>query len=144
MLKKIPKEMTPELMKILLEMGHGDELVICDGNFPASAYPDHVTYCPGMNNVEMLDMIGEFFPLDINGEGPVLQMAVNEGDDYQPPTWPAYEKVLEKHEGQCVPRKFLGREEFYKRAKNAYAVVVTSEMTFYAAMILRKGTIGNG
>lgn len=144
MLKNIPKEMTPELIKILMEMGHCDELVICDGNFPKHAYPEHITYCPGMDNVEVLDLVTQFFPLDRGSEEPVIQMAVNEGETYEPPTWPQYDKVFEKNEGYCVPKKFLARETFYERARNSYAVIVTSETTFYATIILRKGTVGNG
>lgn len=144
MLKNIPKEMTPELMKVLMEMGHCDELVICDGNFPKSAYPKHVIYYPGLDNVEVLDLVTQFFPLDNGKEEPLIQMAVNEGDAYEPSTWPKYDTVLEKNEGYKVPKKFLGREEFYCRAQNAYAVIVTSEVTFYATIILKKGTVGNG
>lgn len=131
-------------MKILMEMGHSDELVICDGNFPQFAYPEHVIYYPGMDNVEVLDLVTQFFPLDAGGEEPVIQMAVNDGDPYEPSTWPKYDRILEKNEGRRVPKKFLGREEFYQRAKNAYAVLVTSETTFYATIILKKGTVGKG
>lgn len=144
MLKNIPKEFTPELLKILMEMGHCDELVICDGNFPQFAYPEKVVYCMGNGNVEMLDLVTQYFPLDKGGEEPLIQMAVNEGDSYCPSTWPEYDRVLEKNEGYKVPKKFLGRKEFYKRAKNAHAVIVTGETTFYATIILKKGTVGNG
>ena len=144
MLKHIPKEMTPDLMKILIEMGHCDELVICDGNFPRFAYPERVVYCMGNDNPQMLNLITEYFPLDNGAEEPVIQMEVSEGDSYVPSTWEKYDEILEKNEGRKVPKKFLDREAFYRRAGNAYAVVVTGETTFYATVILKKGTVGNG
>lgn len=144
MLKNIPVSLTPDLLKILMEMGHCDELVICDGNFPKFAQPDRIIYCTGLGTVKMLDDIMQFFPLDSGEEEPFIQMAVSEGDNYIPPTWPLYEDVILKNEKKAKRKKFLSRNEFYSRTKKAYAAVITGEETFYATIILKKGTIGNG
>ena len=144
MLKNIPDILPPELMKILMEMGHNDELVLCDGNFPRFAQPERVVQCMGNSTAETLKAITAFLPLDQGGEEPVIHMAVDEGDAYEPKTWSIYDEILLKNEGRRVPKKFLPKEAFYPRAKAAYAAVVTGERAFYATIILKKGTVGNG
>ena len=144
MLKGIPAIITPKLMKIIMEMGHNDELVICDANFPKFAHPSKVVESLGTGTVEMLDAITTLMPLDNGAEEPVIRMAVSEGDSYVPSTWPKYAEITAKNEGREVPSKELRRDEFYKRASKAYAVVVTGEPTFYATLILKKGCVGNG
>jgi L-fucose mutarotase/ribose pyranase (RbsD/FucU family) len=68
-------------------------------------------------------------------------MAVEPGDTYKPPTWLYYDRILEQRSGLQIRKKMLPKKEFYPRAKCAYAVVVTGEPTFYATIMLRKGTV---
>ena len=144
MLKNIPLEFTGDLMKILMEMGHGDELVICDGNFPRFACPERIVTISGVDNVRMLKLILKYFPLNCGKVPPVTQMSVSEGNNYVPVIWEKYDEILNGCEEGTVTKQFLDRNEFYARARRAYAAVVTGEVHFYASLILTKGTVGNG
>ena len=141
MLKGIPKILPPELLKILMEMGHGDEIVIADGNFPAASHAQRLVRSDGHPASPLLDAILEFLPLDTFVERPVALMSVVSGDKYEPCIWPLYEEVIRKHEPQFRGFEYMERFAFYERAKKAYAVVATGEMARYANLILKKGLI---
>ena len=131
MLKGIPAIIPPELMKILMEMGHGDELLICDGNYPKFGCPERCVRMDGHGIPEILDAILQFFPLDTYVDAPVTLMAVVPGDDVETPIWDEYAKIVEKHEpGKKIGH--IGRFEFYDETRKAYAVVATSESALYA------------
>ena len=114
MLKGIPPVLSPELMKILLEMGHGDELVIADGNFPAAGVAQRLVRCDGHNVPEVLDAIMRFFPLDSFVEHPVGLMAVVPGDNYLPLLWEEYRKIINKYE-TLNDFEYMERFAFYER-----------------------------
>src|SRR5699024_7776555 len=114
------------LLKILSEMGHGDELVIADGNFPSAALNDRVIRYDGNSVPELLEPILELYPLDNYAEEQVFLMGVSEGDPYKPVIWEEYEQILEDSD-EPKEIKYLERFEFYERAKNAYAVLATGE-----------------
>ena len=142
MLKGIPSILSPELLKILMEMGHGDELVIGDGNFPAASYAKRLVRCDGHDVPTLLNAILGLFPLDSFVKEPVaLMQTVAEHTTETPPIWAEYEKIIKKHEpennGICNVERF----EFYERAKKAYAIVATGESALYANIILKKGVI---
>ncbi len=139
MLKGIPKIISPELLKILAEMGHGDELVIADGNFPAETLGRRVIRADGHRAVELLSAILELIPLDSYAEETMILMQVVPGDAVQPTIWEAYKTI-----GARDPACRLGFEErfaFYERARGAYAIVATGEEALYANIILKKGVI---
>ena len=142
MLKGIPAILTPELLKILMEMGHGDEIVIGDGNFPAAsiAPAGRLVRLDGNSGCEVLDAILKLFPLDSYVEEPVTLMSVVPGDDVHPTIWNDYKAIIQRYEPD---RKlgFIDRFGFYERARNAYAVVSTGETAIYANLILKKGVI---
>lgn len=140
MLKKIPKIISPELLKILSEMGHGDELVIADGNFPSAALNDRVVRYDGNNIPELMTAILELYPLDSYADHQVFLMGISEGDSYEPTIWNEYTEILKKS-GEPYSVKYLERFEFYEQAKNAYAVVATGEEALYANIIIKKGVI---
>ena len=98
MLKGIPNLLTPELLKILMEMGHGDTLVIGDGNFPAAAMAKNckLVRLDGHGVPEILDAILKFFPLDPYVQTPVSLMEVVPGDPVETPIWDEYAKIVEK------------------------------------------------
>ena len=141
MLKGISPVISPELIKVLMEMGHGDELVIADGNFPAASVAQRLIRADGLGCTTLLDAILQVFPLDQYVEKPVALMAVVPGDPYKPVIWDEYRQVVQKHEPEFTDFEYVERFAFYERAKKAYAVLATGEMALYANIILKKGVI---
>ncbi|MDU6855732.1 MAG: RbsD/FucU domain-containing protein [Clostridiales bacterium] len=141
MLKNIPAIISPELMKIIMEMGHGDEIVFADGNFPAATKAQRLVRCDGHGTSELLDAILRFFPLDTYVEAPVGVMEVVPGDNVVPTVWEEYKTIIQKHEGQERKIEHIERFEFYNRAEQAYAIVATSDSALYANLILKKGVV---
>lgn len=141
MLKNISPIISPELLKILMEMGHGDEIVIGDGNFPAASIAQRLVRLDGHGVNEIVDAILKLMPLDTYVEAPVALM--DNGDpDNLPVIWKDYEETVKANEGD---KKFelVERFAFYERAKKAYAVVATGETAIYANIILKKGVVIN-
>lgn len=141
MLKNIPKIMSPELLKILMEMGHGDEIVLADGNFPAETIGQRVVRCDGHGVTELLDAVMRFFPLDTYTDKPVMLMEVVKGDPVVPTIWEDYKAVINRYEPENCKIEMIERFDFYERAKKAYAVVATGEEAIYANIILKKGVV---
>ena len=141
MLKNVPPILSPELIKILMEMGHGDEIVIADSNFPCYTTNSRVIRMDGNGGNAVLEAIISLLPLDDYAADNVFLMNVLEGDNVKTPIWDEYKKTLNLYEGEAVRIKFLERFAFYERAKTAYAVVATSEEALYANIILKKGVI---
>lgn len=139
MLKGIPSILSPELLKILMEMGHGDELVIGDGNFPAASMAKRLTRLDGHGVSEILDAVLALMPLDTYVEAPVSLMATAAGDE-APEIWRDYEEIVRRREGGAKIET-VERFAFYERAKAAYAVVATGETAVYANIILKKGVV---
>jgi L-fucose mutarotase len=140
MLKGIPAILTPDLLKILMEMGHGDEIVLADGNFPAASIAKRLVRSDGNMIPELLEAILKFFPLDPYVKLPVALMAVVPGDPYKPTIWKEYRSICKNHE-HFTDFEQVERFAFYERAKSAYAVIATSETSLYANIILKKGVI---
>ena len=143
MLKGIPSVLSPDLLKILMEMGHGDEIVIADGNFPAAAISQRLVRLDGHGVTEILDAVMKLFPLDTYTPQPVGLMAVVPGDDVKPTIWEDYKTVISKYEPDNCKIEFIERFEFYERAKKAYAVIATGETAIYANILLKKGVVAD-
>lgn len=144
MLKGIPKILSPELLKVLCEMGHGDTIVLADGNFPAETMGKNakVIRADGHGVCELLDAILTLFPLDTYVEHPVKLMAVMEGDTVETPIWDEYKAIVRKHDARGDGAfGEVERFAFYEEAKKAYCVIATSEGALYANLILQKGVI---
>ena len=141
MLKNIPPLMPPELMKILMEMGHGDELLLCDGNYPKFGCPERCVRMDGHGISEILEMILHFFPLDPYVEHPTILMAVLAGDPYKPEIWDAYRAIGYANEKNGLREEAVEKPAFYERGTRCYACVATSEKALYANVILKKGVI---
>lgn len=144
MLKNIPKILSPELLKILCEMGHSDRIVIGDGNFPAESMGKNakVIRCDGHGVPEILDAILQVFPLDIYVDKPVNLMEVMKGDPVETPIWDTYEEIVSKYDerkGAAIGQ--IERFKFYEEAKTAYAIIATSEKALYANIMLQKGVV---
>jgi L-fucose mutarotase len=141
MLKGISPVISPELIKTLMEMGHGDEIVLADGNFPAAANARRLVRSDGNSVPELLDAILKLFPLDEYVSQPVALMAVVPGDPYQPVIWDEYRKIVSANEPNFSDFEYVERFAFYERAREAYAIVASSEKALYANMILKKGVV---
>ena len=129
MLKGIPKIIPPELLKIMMEMGHGDEIVIGDGNFPGQSIGKRCVRCDGHGVPELLEAILKLFPLDTY-QKPVYIMEKVPGDTVETPIWDEYAEIIKPHTDEKMEQ--IERFAFYERAKNAYAVVMTGESALYA------------
>lgn len=144
MLKGIPKILSPELLKVLCEMGHSDRLVIADGNFPSESMGKNakVIRCDGHGVPELLEAILTVFPLDTYVETPVYLMQVMPGDNVKTPIWDEYKEIITKHDERG--EKAIGQTErfaFYEEAKTAYAIIATGESALYANIMLQKGVV---
>ena len=133
MLKGIPRAISPELLKALCEMGHGDELVIADGNFPSHSIGKNaiVVRADGHGAAEILDAVLRLIPLDAYVERPVALMEVVPGDSCPTPEiWETYKNI-----------EMMERFSFYERSKNAYLIIATGETAIYANVLLKKGVV---
>ena len=146
MLKGIPKILSPELLKVLCEMGHSDRIVIADGNFPAESMGKDaiVIRCDGHGVPELLDAILQVIPLDTYVDKPMNLMEVMPGDPIKTPIWDTYKEIVAKHDERgaaCVGN--IERFQFYEEAKKAYAIIATGESAVYANVMLQKGVVIN-
>ena len=143
MLKGIPKILSPELLKILCEMGHGDELTIGDGNFPGKTNAKIEIRMDGHGVPEILDAILQVMPLDTYVEHPVMLMAKVPGDTVETPIWDTYKEIVAKHDARgaaCFGE--IERMAFYDRTREKSSVVIMSgETALYANVILKKGVV---
>jgi len=139
MLKGVPKILSPELIKVLAEMGHGDEIVIGDANFPSETNGKRVVRADGIGGVELLKAILKMIPLDTYSDANFMLMETTKGDP-TPEIWKKYRDVTKKMEPN-TKEKMLERYEFYERARNAFAVIASGEEAIYANIILKKGVI---
>ena len=144
MLKNIPPILSPELLKVLCEMGHSDRLVISDGNFPAESMGKNaiVIRCDGHGVPELLDTILTVFPLDTYVDKPVNLMQVMPGDPVETPIWDVYKEIIAKHDPRGA--KAVGEIErfaFYEEARKVYCIIATGEKALYANIMLQKGVV---
>lgn len=121
-------------------MGHGDELVIGDGNFPAASMNGRVIRLDGHDVPSILEAILKLFPLDTYSDNAVLMEKVS-GDKVETPIWAEYEKIAKKGDPAFKAFTFIDRYAFYDRAQKAYAVVATGEKALYANVLLKKGVV---
>ncbi|HOL32053.1 MAG TPA: RbsD/FucU domain-containing protein [Anaerohalosphaeraceae bacterium] len=146
MLKHIPAVLSPDLLKLLMEMGHGDELVIADGNFPAASIArqtvsQQLIRLDGHGVPVVLEAVLRLFPLDRYVPKPAALMEVVPGDKVETPIWQEYRRII-KNSGEVFDDfEYIERFAFYERAKKAYAVIATSESALYANIILKKGVV---
>lgn len=138
MLKGIPKLLSPELLKILCEMGHGDEIVIGDANFPSSSLNSRVIRADGIKGDDLLEAILAVIPCDSYSKENLFLMETTNGDP-TPEIWANYKQIASKDKNA----KFgtIERFSFYERARKAYAIVASGETQIYANIIIKKGVI---
>lgn len=142
MLKNINPILSPELLKILCEMGHGDEIVIADANFPSANFGQRVVRADGISGCDVLNAVLSVIPLDTYSDENfvLMQLLPDDVGKVDPVIWKEYEKIASSHDGNlhmCNMERF----SFYERAKKAYCVIATGEKAIYANIILKKGVI---
>ena len=142
MLKGISPVVSPELLKVIAEMGHGDELVISDGNFPGASVGRRCVRLDGHGGAEVMRGLIDLFPLDDFVEAPLAVMEVPKGmfPGDQAPIWAEFKKIaaLDLPDAKF---EFMEHEAFIDRCRRAYCVVQTGEKALYANIILRKGVV---
>jgi L-fucose mutarotase len=138
MLKGIHPVIGPELLKVLAEMGHGDEIVLADAHFPGHSFNDQVLRADGVKITTLLDGILPLFELD-SYDDPLIMMQAVEGDSLDPTVESSYRTEIEKHVPDAPEVLRIGRFEFYDRAEKAAAVVMTGEIAKYGNIVLKKG-----
>jgi L-fucose mutarotase len=143
MLTGISPLLSPELLKTIAEMGHGDELIIGDGNFPAASMAQRLVRADGHGVAALLDALLPLFPLDRFVEQPAALMQVVAGDTTKPTIWEEYRKIIAKYQPERIAGGFemVERFAFYDRARQAYAILSTGEAALYANIILKKGVV---
>jgi L-fucose mutarotase len=146
MLKGIDRTMSAELLMVLMSMGHGDDLVICDVNHPAVTIAKSTTYgrlvdMAGCDLPRAAEAILSLMPLDTFSEAPVFRMKVVGDPERIMPIHERMQLTIDRLEGRSVPVAALERFDFYAAAKKSFAIVRTSDLGPYGCFILRKGVI---
>jgi L-fucose mutarotase len=141
MLKRIPPIISPELLLILAEMGHGDELVLADANFPASTNADRLVRADGHGVPVLLEAILQLFPLDSFVEQPAAVMRRVDQPDQPAPIWTEFQRLLDSAEGRHINIERVERFTFYERSQSAFAIVASGETALYGNLIIKKGVI---
>ena len=146
MLKGIPKILSPELLKVLCEMGHGDTICIGDGNFPAASTAKNAILirADGHGVPELLDAILQVFPLDKHVARPVKLMAVTPSDEgkVKTPIWDDFKAIIGKYDDRGADAvDYLERFHFYDEAAKAYCIIATGESALYANVLIQKGVV---
>ncbi|MGD0733456.1 MAG: RbsD/FucU domain-containing protein [Terracidiphilus sp.] len=138
MLKSINPLLTGDLLAILCDMGHGDEIVISDANFPAATIGRRLIRLPGISATDTLAAVLSVIPLDDFVDHPAAAM---DAPGQRPAIYPEFESAIKQAEGRAIALDPVERFAFYDRAKAAFAVIATGERRLYANIILRKGVI---
>ena len=140
MLKNIPNILSPELLKILMEMGHNDYIILVDANYPATSGAKRLIRASGIEVTDMLDAVLQLFPLDTFVDDTVILMQPLP-DDPTPPIWSEFREIIKKHDSDKAFKDFtlMDRFDYYKFAKKAYAIVQTGTTAHYANISLKKG-----
>ena len=129
----------PELLSVLYRMGHGDEIVLADIFFPGDTYGKRLIRCDGIGISDLLKGILPLISLDTYVDTPITMMAAANDDQLEPSIEQSYQQTIRHYWPDTPAANHIERYEFYTRAKQAFAVVMTGEMAKYANIILRKG-----
>ncbi len=139
MLKGISPLLSPDLLHALASMGHGDEIVLADGNFPSATHARRLVRLPGVSAPQVLDAVLSVLPLDTFVAQAAFTMQVVGDAVAMPPVVAEFNAVLRTHGGQAAG--CLERFAFYERAASAFAIVATGETRIYGNIILKKGVV---
>jgi L-fucose mutarotase len=140
MLKNIDVLLNAQLLSILAEMGHGDELAIVDANFPAVSMGRRVVHI-SESAAATLDAVLTLLPLDDFVEAPVAVMEVVGAPDDIPETVKEFQLSVNRAEQRTIKMDRIDRFSFYERTKSAFAVVATGETRLYGCILVKKGVV---
>ena len=146
MLRNFDNRLNADVIRALRAMGHGDDLVICDTNFPADSVARQtvigkVLRMDNLSAGEVAEAVLSVFPLDSFVEHPAERMEIAGKPKEIPPVQAEVQKAIDKAEGKSWPMGSIERFAFYERAKKAYCVIVTGETRFYGCFVFKKGVI---
>lgn len=141
MLKRVPAIISPDLLYMIAQMGHGDELILADANFPATAIAKRLVRADGHGVPAILEAVLQLFPLDSFVESPAAVMQRVDKPSEAAPVWNDFQRLLDSAEAKHVKIERVERFAFYERAKLAFGVVATGETALYGNLILKKGVI---
>jgi L-fucose mutarotase len=138
MLKGLSPYLSPDLLKVLAEMGHGDEIILADAHFPGHTFCQRVLRADGVRISSLLDAIIPVFELDSYAP-PLVMMQVVPGDTIDEQVEADYLETIRRHVPTAPTPERIDRFAFYDRAKKAYAAVITGEARKYGNILLKKG-----
>lgn len=138
MLKKIPTIMSPEAVRLMMEMGHGDTLLIADANYPATTNNPRVVRADGHKLTDLLSAVMELFPLDAVVDAPVTLMATADGST--PPVWEEFRTIITEA-GDDREFTSIERFDFYEAGAKAAGIIQSGDTALYGNILLQKGTI---
>jgi L-fucose mutarotase len=141
MLKGLSPILSPELLQVLRSMGHGDEIVVVDANFPADSMAQRLVRLDGLPVTAVTDAILSVMPLDDFVPEAAWRMEVVGDPTAEQPIFAEFRELLARHEGNGFKIAALERFAFYERAQEAYAIVATGETRLYGNIILKKGVV---
>ena len=141
MLKNLDPLLTPDLLQVLRAMGHGDEIVIVDGNYPAESAGPQVVRLDGIEATRALDAVLSVMPLDEFVPDVCWRMEVVGTSEAEQPIFAEFRSIVAKREGPRFKLASLERFAFYARARECFAVVATGERRLYGNIILKKGIV---
>jgi len=141
MLKHVSPAISPDLMALMMQMGHGDEIVLADANFPADSHAQRIVRADGIDLQTLLPAILRFFPIDTFVREQAMVMQPVDASAGEPEIWAMFRRELQLAEGRLVELLPIERFAFYDRAREAYAIVSTGSRAFYSNIILKKGVV---
>ncbi|MBB6482468.1 L-fucose mutarotase [Spirochaeta isovalerica] len=141
MLRGIDPVVSPELLDVLFRMGHGDEIVLADAFFPGDTFGKRVIRADGIRIPQLLKGILPLITLDSYVDSPLIMMQPVEGDELDMSVENAYRKAIDETWPDTPAIDRTERFAFYDRAREAYAIVMTGEISKYGNIILKKGVI---
>jgi L-fucose mutarotase len=141
MLHNISPILSPDILHTLRAMGHGDEIVIGDANFPGTSMGKRCHRLDGISATDLLEAIVQLFPIDTFDDAPLAVMEVVGDPSNIPPIVGEFQEIIDKTADNPAPIKGMERFKFYERASNAFAVIQTGETRIYGNIILKKGVI---
>ena len=139
MLKGLSPLLSPELLSVLCQMGHGDEIVLADAHFPGETFGRRVIRADGLKVADLIDAILPVFELDSYVDSPLIMMSAVPGDKLDPKVEKMYRTSVDRHAPKTPAIARIDRFAFYGRARDAFAVVMTGETAKYGNIILKKG-----
>jgi len=139
MLNHIPSVISPDLLAVMMRMGHGDTIVFADAHFPADSHAQRIVRADGIAAPLLLDAVLRLLPVDDFVPDPINVMQPVDPQNPEPPIWSDYRAVVRRSTGRAIPLTPVDRFAFYDLARRAYAIVATGETAIYANILIKKG-----